>query len=405
MTQIIHGSAVFSGLIMTLVLIVLGARRVLVPRGLAHITVNGERVLDADLGQKLLGALEHGGVHLPSSCGGAGTCGLCRVTVVGAGDALPTERATLREEEIANGVRLACQLVVRNDLAITLASEMLAARAWPCTDRSTRSVAPLITEIVLAMPEGESMPFRAGSYVLVTAPAFRMSFAGITIDPRHEAAWRRMRIRRLEAGSDVPVVRAYSLANHPGEADALMLNIRLALPPGAQPDAPPGIVSSYLFGLDTGDEVAVSGPYGDFFVKDTQREIVLIGGGVGMAPLRAHVFDQLERRNTSRTLSYWYGARSRIDLYYHEDMERLARAHENFSWHVALSDPAPDDAWDGEVGFIHDVVYRNYLESHPDPAGCEYYLCGPPLMIEAVRAMLARLGVPHENILFDDFGV
>ncbi len=405
MTQIILGSAVFSGLIMTLVLIVLGARRMLVPRGLARITVNGDRVLDADLGQKLLGALEHGGVHLPTSCGGAGTCGLCRVTVADAGDALPTERAALGNEDIGKGVRLACQMVVRKDLSITLASGSLAARTWSCKVTGTRGVAPLIKEIVLALPDGEVMPSRAGSYVLVTAPAFRLPFAGISIDPRHEDAWRRMQIRKLAAGSEAQVVRAYSLASHPGEADAPTLNIRLALPPGRKPDAPPGVVSSYLFGLGVGDDLAVSGPYGDFFVKDTQREIVLIGGGVGMAPLRAHVFDQLEQRNTSRTLSYWYGARARIDLYYHEDMERLARVHENFSWHAALSDPAPEDVWDGEAGFIHDVVYRKYLKSHPDPAGCEYYLCGPPLMIEAVRAMLARLGVPHENILFDDFGV
>ncbi len=404
MTEILLGSSVFTGLIMALAFIVLGARAILMPRGLARITVNGERVLDADLGEKLLGVLEHGGVRLPTSCGGAGTCGLCRVTVSGAGDVLPTERATLGEEDIAHGVRLACQVVVRTDLAVTVAPELLAAETWSCVVSGTRTVAPLIKEIVLAMPEGQGRSFRAGSYVQITAPAFSLSFADIAVDPAHEAAWTRLGLRTLAARSRSPVARAYSLANHPGETDALLLNIRLALPPASKPDAPPGIVSSYLFGLSEGDSVTVSGPFGDFFVMDTDREILLIGGGVGMAPLRAHAFDQLEFRKTARKISFWYGARARIDLYYADDMERLAREHDNFSWHVALSDPAPDDAWQGETGFIHDVVYRNHLKSHPDPTACEYYLCGPPLMIEAVQAMLHRLQVPRDNIRFDDFG-
>jgi Na+-transporting NADH:ubiquinone oxidoreductase subunit F len=240
--------------------------------------------------------------------------------------------------------------------------------------------------------------------VQITAPAFTLPFAEIAIDPAHEDAWTHLGLRKLTARCKAPVARAYSLANHPGETDVLLLNIRLALPPGRRPDLPPGVVSSYLFGLKPGDAVTVSGPFGDFFVQDTDREIILIGGGVGMAPLRAHVFDQLEYRKTARTISFWYGARGLIDLYYADDMERLAREHENFSWHVALSDPAPGDAWHGETGFIHDVVYRNYLEAHADPASCEYYLCGPPLMIEAVQAMLDRLGVPPGNILYDDFG-
>ena len=404
MTEILLGSAVFTGLVVALALVVLGARAVLMPRGLAHITVNGERVLDADLGEKLLGALEHGGVHLPTSCGGAGTCGLCRVRVADAGDVPPIVRATLNETEIASGVRLACQMVVRGDLAITVAPDLLAAEAWSCTVSRTRSVAPLIKEIVLALPAGQARSFRAGSYVQVTAPPFTLPFAEIAVDPAHEGAWMRLGLRNLVARSTAPVARAYSVANHPGETDALLLNIRLALPAAGKPDAPPGVVSSYLFGLKLGDTVTASGPFGDFFILDTDREIVLIGGGVGMAPLRAHVFDQLEYRKTSRRISFWYGARARIDLYYTEDMERLAREHANFSWHVALSDPAPGDAWDGATGFIHELVNREHLKSHPDPAACEYYLCGPPLMIEAVRALLGRLGVPRENILYDDFG-
>ena len=404
MTEILLGSSVFIGLMMALTFIVLGARAVLMPRGQARITVNGERVLDAKLGEKLLRAMQHAGVHLPTSCGGAGTCGLCRVTVTGALDALPIERATLSEADIAKGVRLACQVVVRGDLAIAVPAELLAAETWSCTVSRTRSVAPLIKEIVLALPEGRARSFRAGSYVQITAPPFTLPFAEIAVDAAHEDAWRRLGLRKLTARSKAAVARAYSLANHPGETDALLLNIRLALPPVSRPDAPPGVVSSYLFGLKVGTAVTASGPYGDFFIMDTDREIVLIGGGVGMAPLRAHVFDQLEYRKTSRRISFWYGARSRIDLYYTDDMERLAREHANFSWHVALSDPAPGDAWDGETGFVHELVYRKYLKAHSDPAACEYYLCGPPLMIEAVHALLDRLGVSRENVVYDDFG-
>jgi Na+-transporting NADH:ubiquinone oxidoreductase subunit F len=404
MTDILLGSSVFTGLIMVLTLVVLGARVVLMPRGLAHITVNGERVLDAGLGEKLLDALAHGNVWLPNGCGGVGSCGLCRVTVTGAGEVLPIERVTLNATDIANGVRLACQVVVRNDLAVAVAADSLAAQTWSCQVSRTRAVAPLIKEIVLDLPEGKAQSFKAGSYVQVTAPAFRLPFTEIAVDPAHEDTWTRLGLRKLTARLKSPVARAYSLVNHPGETDALLLNIRLALPPVAKPDAPPGVVSSYLFGLDTGASVTVSGPYGDFFVMDTDREIVLIGGGVGMAPLRAHVFDQLEYRRTARRISYWYGARARADLYYADDMERLASEYANFSWHVALSDPAPDDVWEGETGFIHNVVFNNYLETHPDPAACEYYLCGPPLMIEAVQATLDRLGVPHDNILYDDFG-
>ena len=404
MTEILLGSLVFAGLIMTLAAAVLGARAVLMPRGLARITVNGERVLDADLGEKLLHALEHGGIHLPTTCGGAGTCGLCRVTVSGAGNVLPIERATLGEADIAKGIRLACQMVVRDDFAVTVAEELLVAETWSCIVSRTRTVAPLIKEIVLALPEGHARSFRAGSYVQVTAPAFTLPFAEIAVDPPHEDVWTRLGLRQLTARCNAPVSRAYSLANHPGEIDALLLNIRLALPPASKPGVPPGVVSSYLFGLKEGDEVTVSGPFGNFFVMDTDREIILIGGGVGMAPLRAHVFDQLEYRKTSRRMSFWYGARGLADLYYADDMERLAREHDNFSWHVALSGPAPNEAWEGGTGFIHDIVYNSYLKAHPNPTTCEYYLCGPPLMIEAVYALLDRLGVPRENIFYDDFG-
>lgn len=404
MTQVLLGSLVFTGLIMALVLVVLGARRLLLPQGLARNTVNGDRVLDAELGQKLLPALDHGGLHLPSSCGGAGTCGLCRVTVSSAGDALPVERSALGPAEIARGLRLACQVVVRGDLSLTIAESLLAAQSWSCTVSQTRTVAPLIKEIVFALPPDLDLHYRAGAYVEVTAPAFRLPFAQIEVAPRHQEAWARLGVKGLEAGAAAPLARAYSLANPPGAAAALVLNVRLALPPAGRPDVPPGVVSSWLFGLKVGDRIRMAGPFGDFFVMDTEREIVLIGGGVGMAPLHAIVLEQLEQRRTARRISFWYGARSVIDLFYEDEMARLAAEHPNFSWHVALSDPAPDDAWTGEVGFVHEFVHRQHLRGHADPGSCEYYLCGPPLMIEAVRAMLGRLRVPPENIRFDDFG-
>lgn len=407
MIQVLLASAIFTGLIMVLAVIVLIARTVLREKGSARLIVNGERVIMAELGNKLLGALDDGGVHLPTSCGGAGTCGLCRVQVssTGPGDAVwPIERATLSQSEIVAGFRLACQTVVRGDLDLTISPEFLSVKTWQCTVRKTHMLAPLIREIILDLPEREHHTFPAGCYVLLTAPPFSLSFVDIDIASEYDANWQRMGLRSLAVTNDTQLVRAYSLVNRPGDTDRLTLNIRLALPPVAHPDAPPGVVSSYLFGLKPGDKVQASGPYGNFFVQDTNCEMIFIGGGVGMAPLFSHVYDQLESVKTARTISYWYGARGLADLYYADEMDNLARDYENFSWHVVLSDPAPDEAWAGERGFVHEAVYDNYLSSHPDPQNCEYYLCGPPLMIEAVQTILDKLNVPREKIFFDDFG-
>ncbi len=407
MPQVLVASTVFTGLVLLLVLVVLSARLLLLARGSARLTINGGQTVDAAVGDTLLGALDEAEVNLPSSCGGKGTCGLCRVRV--AGDAgrdaiLPVERVTLKESDLAQGYRLACQFVVRGDLEVEVPPELLVARNWECTVLETRTLAPLIKEIVLTLPAEDHQAFPAGCYVIVVAPPYGLDFADIDVGPDYDADWQRMGLRRLRAGSVTEQSRAYSLVNRPGQTDRLVLNIRLALPPMASPEATPGVVSSWLFGLKPGDEVIASGYYGDFFIQDTDREIVLIGGGVGMAPLYAHAYDQLERARTRRKISYWYGARSLKDLYYADEMERLAREHDNFSWHVALSDPAPGDAWDGARGFIHEVIVDDYLGSHPAPANCEFYLCGPPLMISAVHAALKRLGVPPQNIFNDDFG-
>ena len=404
MTEIIIGSLVFTGLVMALTLIVLAARRLLVVQGNTQLTINGDRIIDATLGDKLLNSLSIGGIHLPTSCGGSGTCGLCRVQVSGGDTVSAVERAALSKTDVDTGYRLACQMVVREALAITLPTEVLTTETWMCTVHDSRTVSPLIKEIILDLPEGQIKSIRAGSYVQIVAPQFDLSFSDIEIAPEHKETWEHMGLNSLSLTSKTPVARAYSLANSSSETNQLTLNIRLALPPANQPDAPPGIVSSYLFGLRNGDPVEVSGPFGNFFASDLDREMVMIGGGVGMAPLRAIVVDQLECQTNNRTISYWYGARGLIDLYYEKEMENLAEKNENFSWNVALSDPVPDEEWNGNTGFIHDVVYHQYLKNHPNPAACEYYLCGPPLMIEAVRSMLKTIGVAEDSIFYDDFG-
>ena len=406
MIEIILGTIIFTGLVMVLALIVLGARIMIWGRGQVRLTVNDERVIETTHGEKLLGVLSQAGVNLPTSCGGAGTCGLCRVKVSGKGsaDASPVERAQMNAKDIADGYRLACQFVVRGNLNVSVPKDLLGAETWSCTVRQTRTLSPLIKEIALALPEGAERSFAAGCYVLVNAPQFTLEFSDIDVAPAHDETWQALGLRRLKVESHLEQTRAYSLVNRPDVHDALIVNIRLALPPGDNPDAPPGVVSSYLFGLQIDDIVSVSGPYGDFFIQDTDREIVLVGGGVGMAPLYAHAYDQLEHRHTRRAIHYWYGARSRQDLYYADEMEALARQHDNFSWTPVLSEPAPEDDWQGETGFVHQSVERNFLKSHPAPQDCEYYLCGPPLMIRAVRALLDEHGVPPEHIFSDDFG-
>lgn len=406
MNEILSGSVFFTGLILVLVLIVLCARAILRVKGVAQLTINGGQVFEAELGDTLLSALDEAGFSLPTSCGGMGTCGLCQVKISsGVSDSvLPVERIVLSEDEIARGSRLACQVVLRGDLDVNVSPALLGAKTWQCKVLETHNLSPLIKEIILALPAGESLIFPAGCYVIVAAPAYELSYSEIKISPEYEADWERFGLRSLQIKSDSDQNRAYSLVNRPGETQRLILNIRLALPPAMKPNVAPGVVSSYLFGLNTGDRVQVSGYFGDFFVQETDREIIFIGGGVGMAPLYAHVYDQLTRVKSSRIISYWYGARELKDLYYADEMEALAREYENFSWHAALSDPGLEDDWRGAQGFIHEVINREYLGSHSNPQNCEYYLCGPPLMIQSVDAMLERLNVPRQNIFYDDFG-
>ncbi|KAA9009415.1 NADH:ubiquinone reductase (Na(+)-transporting) subunit F [Histidinibacterium aquaticum] len=401
MIEIFLATLLMVVLILALALIVLTARNVLQPARPVTVRVNGRTEIEGVTGQKLLDFLKVGGIPMPSGCAGAGTCGLCRAEVEGAGPPLPTETSLLGRAAIAEGERLTCQVMVRGPLSVRVPEDILSAETFECEVVSNRALAPLIKELVLKVPETTSFNFTAGEFAQLTAPAYTLDFAEIDAGD-HAAAWEKRGLRKLSARSGETVTRAYSIANRPEDEGLLVFNIRLALPPPHRPELPPGVVSSYLFGLEQGDRLEVAGPYGTFRVRDSDREIVLIGGGVGMAPLRAIAHDQLSR-NPERRLSYWYGARSLEDLFYDEEFRALDKAHDTFSWTVALSDPAPDDKWTGETGFIHEVVLEKYLSTHPAPENCDYYLCGPPLMMRAVTAMLDDLGVEPETVFFDDF--
>jgi Na+-transporting NADH:ubiquinone oxidoreductase subunit F len=404
--EILLGVLLFTTLVVFLATVVMLARARLVPAGTAAITINGDRMINARIGDRLLGALVDAGINLPSACGGAGTCGLCRVAVLGGGSGvLPVERALFSRRDLRAGARLACQQVVKRPMALEVPEEVLGVRSWLCRVRATRNVAALIKELTLDLPSGEIMDFRAGAFIQITCPPHQIAFAQFDIDAEFHEEWDKFGLWRLRSTCTHAVTRAYSMANYPGETGRIILNIRIALPPPGSPETvPPGVVSSWLFSLRPGDEITVAGPFGHFFAPESQREMVLIGGGVGMAPMRAHILDQLERLETIRRISFWYGARSRQELFYVDLFDGLQQAHDNFSWHAALSEPKPSDRWDGPTGFIHQVLHDAYLKDHPAPEDCEYFVCGPPMMTRAVLNMLDGLGVDPAAIHYDDFG-
>lgn len=405
MLEIILAVAVFTGVVLVLSGVILAARSRLVETGDVTITVNDERRLVLPAGGKLLTTLGEAGLLLPSACGGKGTCGQCRVCVSqGGGGMLPTEAALLSPRDAEQDIRLACQVGVKRDLSVRVPDEVFGVRQWTSTVRSNRSVATYIREVVFELPEDEPVDFRAGGYILVERPPGEVSYAAFDIEPAFRPEWEQYDLFRHRSVVSEPTTRAYSMANYPGEQGIVMLNIRIALPPPGATGAPPGIVSSYLFSLKPGDKVRLAGPYGEFFARNTDAEMVFVGGGAGMAPMRAHILDQLERIGTKRKMTFWYGARSRQEIFYQADFDRLETEHENFSWHVALSEAKPEDEWHGYTGFIHKVLHDHYLDKHPAPDECEYYLCGPPVMSGAVMRMLDELGVERENILLDDFG-
>jgi Na+-transporting NADH:ubiquinone oxidoreductase subunit F len=406
MEQIWIASILFTAVVLVLVLIVVGARRLLVPSRQVAILLNGRRTVNVLAGEKLLQTLSEQGIYLPAACGGRGTCGQCKVKVLGeVRSPLPTEAAHLSRTESAAGVRLACLLTVRDELEIRVPDESLDARRWACTVRSNRNISTFMKELVLTVPAGEQLDFEAGEYLLLEAPPHDLDYSDFDIDSEYRSDWQRYQFFDLHSKLTEPAIRAYSLANHPMETRIVTLIVRIATPPyDAQPGTPPGKVSSYIFSLKTGDQVSLSGPFGEFHAQDTDKEMVFIAGGAGIAPMRSIICDQLLRVKTPRKISFWYGARSLPELCYQAEFDQLAAEYENFSWHVALSEPRPNDAWNGNVGFIHTVIYENYLKQHPAPEDAEFYLCGPPLMSTATVQMLEDLGVERDSIFLDDFG-
>ncbi len=399
------GVAMFTGTVLALVFVIMFARTLLIASGRINIVVNGDadKSLQVDTGSKLLSALANQDIFLSSACGGGGTCGQCRCQVIsGGGSILSTEEGHFNRGEIRDQWRLACQVAVKQDMKINIPEDAFGVQRWECTVLSNKNVATFIKELVIGLPEGADVDFRAGGFVQLEAPSHRVDYKEIDVEDEYRSDWDRYKVWNNVSETDETVIRAYSMANYPEEKGILKFNIRVALPPPGT-DFPPGKMSSYVFNLKPQDKLTVFGPYGDFFVKDTDNEKIWIGGGAGMAPLRSHLFDELKRKRTSYKASFWYGARSLREMFYSEDFDSLSQ-HENFQWHVALSDPQPEDQWDGLTGFIHQVVYDQYLKDHPSPEDCEYYLCGPPPMISAVLKMLNDLGVEPENILLDDFG-
>jgi Na+-transporting NADH:ubiquinone oxidoreductase subunit F len=407
MFEIILGVISFTAIVLALVFVILIARSMLVASGNVKITINEDpdKAISVPAGGKLLEALANQKIFVSSACGGQGTCAQCKVTIPeGGGDLLPTERDMMTRREAREGVRLSCQVAVKQDMDIEVPPEVFDVKKWDCTVRSNHNVATFIKELVLELPEGEDVGFRAGGYIQIEAPEHHLNYKDFDIEEEYRADWDKYDMWRYSSHVTEPTVRAYSMANYPQEKGIIMLNVRVATPPPDKPKAPPGIMSSYIFNLKPGDEATISGPYGEFFVKDTDAEMIYIGGGAGMAPLRSHIFDLLKRMHSKRKISYWYGARSLREVFYADEFEQLAKENPNFSWHLALSEPLPEDNWTGSVGFIHKVLYDEYLKDHPAPEDCEYYFCGPPLMNKAVLNLLDEMGVEPENIAFDDFG-
>ncbi len=403
--EIFLGVGMFTSIIMMLVFIILYARKQLVSTGEVVIEINGdpEKTLKTHAGGKLLNTLSEAGIFLSSACGGGGTCGQCRCRVVsGGGSMLSTEAGHFTRGEAKEGWRLSCQTAVKQDLQIEVPAEFFGVKRWECEVISNHNVATFIKELVLKLPEGEEVDFRAGGYVQFEIPPYHIQYKEMEIEEEYQGDWIKFGVFDHESVVDEPTIRAYSMANYPEEKGIMKFNIRVASPPPGT-SFPPGKMSSYLFTVKPGDKVTIFGPYGEFFARETDAEMVFIGGGAGMAPMRAHIFDQLLRLHTDRKITFWYGGRNQRELFYVDEYDKLAAEHENFEWHIALSDQNLED-WNGLTGFIHNVLYDEYLKDHPSPEDCEYYMCGPPMMNQAVISMLEDLGVERSNIFLDDFG-
>ena len=400
----------FLAVMLMLVGILLYARSKLVPSGPVKVTINDDKELQANAGGTLLNTLAENGIYLPSACGGGGTCAVCKCQVLdGAGDILPTEVGYFTRKEIQDKWRLSCQVKVKQDLKIQVPKEIFGIKKWECEVVSNDNVATFIKEFVVKLPEGEELDFQSGGYIQIDVPACEVDFKDIEVQEKFRDDWDKLKMWDLKMRNPEPIFRAYSMANHPAEGNIIKLNIRIATPPWDNEKnqfmkVNPGICSSYVFERKPGDKVTISGPYGDFFIKDSDKEMLYIGGGAGMAPLRSHIFHLFQTLKTDRKVSYWYGARSKREVFYEDEFRKIEKEFPNFKFNIALSEPLPEDNWDGYTGFIHQVVLDNYLSKHEEPEEVEYYLCGPPIMNESVLKMLDNLGVPEENIDLDDFG-
>lgn len=406
MNEIILGVSMFTAVILALVCIILIAKSKLVASGNVQLVINGEKTVSVPAGGKLLNILADQKLFVSSACGGGGTCGQCKVNVLsGGGDILETETSHITKREAKEGCRLSCQVAVRGDMKIEVPEEVFGVKKWDCTVRSNHNVATFIKELILELPAGEEVPFRAGGFIQIERPGgLSIDYKNFIIEERFHEDWDKFNIWQYKSHTDEDVIRAYSMANYPDEKGIIMLNVRIASPPPRLPNVEPGKMSSYIFDLKPGDKTTISGPFGEFFARDTDKEMVFVGGGAGMAPMRSHIFDQLKRIKTNRKMTFWYGARSKREMFYVQDFDGLAAENKNFVWHCALSEPQPDDNWSGYTGFIHNVLFENYLKDHEAPEDCEYYLCGPPMMNQAVINMLVSLGVEKEDIMLDDFG-
>ncbi|MCD2451391.1 NADH:ubiquinone reductase (Na(+)-transporting) subunit F [Methylicorpusculum oleiharenae] len=405
MLEIALGIIIFTGIVIALVFVILGAKSKLVAEGDVEILINDEKKIHVPIGSKLLSALAENKLFVSSACGGGGTCAQCKVKVFeGGGEILPTERSHITKREAAEGERLACQVTVKHNMKIEVEDSVFGVKKWECTVKSNNNVATFIKELVLELPEGEAINYRAGGYIQIECPPHIAEYKNFDVQDQYREDWDKYNLWRYVSSVKEPALRAYSMASYPEEKE-IMLNVRIATPPPGAPDTvPPGIMSSYIFNLKPGDKCIISGPYGEFYAKDTDKEMVFVGGGAGMAPMRSHIFDQLRRLKSKRKMTFWYGARSRREMFYVEDFDMLDKENENFEWHVALSDPLPDDNWEGYKGFIHNVLFENFIKKHPAPEDCEYYMCGPPIMNSSVINMLLENGVEPENIMLDDFG-
>jgi len=405
MLEIALGIIIFTVIVIVLVFVIIGAKSKLVASGDVEILINDEKKIHVPVGGKLLTALADVGLFVPSACGGGGTCAQCKVKIhSGGGEILPTELGHITKREAAEGERLACQVAIKHDMNIEVEDSVFGVKKWECTVKSNHNVATFIKELVLTLPDGEEINYQAGGYIQIECPPHIAKYSDFDIEEEFRGDWDKFDLWRYTSDVKEDALRAYSMASYPEEKE-IMLNVRIATPPPGAPDSiPPGIMSSYIFDLKPGDKCIVSGPYGEFYAKETDAEMVFIGGGAGMAPMRSHIFDQLRRLKSTRKMSFWYGARSKREMFYVEDFDMLAAENDNFVWHTALSDALPEDNWEGYTGFIHNVLFEEFIKNHPAPEDCEFYMCGPPIMNSSVINMLIENGVEPENIMLDDFG-